>query len=155
MKRLLGFGLIVALAMGLLGGCARSTDALQSGYYTAVAAEFDEHGWKEYVTIYVSDNRIITVEYNATNLSGFVKSWDMTYMRVMNAEDGTYPNKYTREYAEALVSRQDPMKVDVISGATHSHASFQLLSQAAIEKAEQGDKNVAYIVIPPAEEEKE
>lgn len=154
-KRTLRLLPLLALMLMLLGGCAQDTGALQDGYYTAEAADFDEHGWKEYVTIYVSDNRIITVEYNAANPSGFIKSWDMNYMQVMNKTDGTYPNKYTREYAEALIRRQEPAEVDAITGATHSHVSFQLLSEAAIEQAKNGDKNVAYVYIPPTEQEDE
>lgn len=144
---------VLLLAPLLATGCASRADTLQEGYYTAIAADFDEYGWKEYVTIYISDNRIITVEYNASNLSGFIKSWDMSYMQIMNAQDGTYPNKYTREYAEALLNRQDPDKVDVITGATTSHTSFQMLAAAAIAQSQAGDKSVAYVEIPHSEEE--
>lgn len=143
---------LLLLFLLLLGGCTRDSDALQDGYYTAQAAAFDNHGWKEYVTIYVSDNRIITVEYNAANSSGFLKSWDMTYMSTMNATDGTYPNKYTREYADALLNRQDPAKVDAISGATHSYYSFQLLAAASIEQSRNADKAVALVDIPLIED---
>lgn len=146
-------GLLAALlaTLFLLGGCAQKAEGLQGGYYTAIAADFDNYGWKEYVTIYVSDNRIITTEYNAANASGFIKSWDMAYMKTMNAVDGTYPNEYTRIYAEALVNRQDPDEVDVVTGATHSHDSFRLLADAAIEQAKKGDKNVAYVHIPSSD----
>ena len=130
----------------LLCACADS-GGMKDGFYTAEAAEFDEHGWKEYITIYVSAGDIITVDYNAKNASGFIKSWDMAYMRTMNETDGTYPNEYTREYSEALLFSQNPDSVAVIAGATHSHKSFQQLARAAMAQARAGDKNVVFVIL--------
>jgi major membrane immunogen (membrane-anchored lipoprotein) len=118
----------------------------------AEAASFDAHGWKEYLSIYINNNRIVTVEYNAKNASGFIKSWDMDYMREMNAHNGTYPNQYTRAYSVALLDLQDPARVEVVAGATDSHASFRLLAEAAIAQAKAGDKRVAFVEIPGNEE---
>lgn len=129
--------------------CANTRPSdLKDGYYSAEAATYDEHGWKEFVTIFVSNSRIAAVEYNAQNASGFIKSWDNEYMRVMNQINGTYPNKYARAYAADLLFRQNPSKVDTIAGATHSCISFKLLAEAAIEQARTGDKNVASVPIP-------
>ena len=140
--------LAVLLLALLLAACGGHEGKMQDGYYTAEAAEFDANGWKEYITIYVSSGTIVTVEYDAKNASGFIKSWDMDYMRMMNESDGTYPNKYVREYGQALLNRQDPDVVDAIAGATHSHATFQLLARAAMEKARLGDTNVAFVELP-------
>lgn len=145
-KRLWLYALLLALVL-LLGGCAQRTSAMKDGYYTAEVAEYDEHGWKEYVTILVKDGRIITAEYNASNISGFIKSWDISYMRDMNAVDGTYPNEYTRAYAADLLEAQSPDGVDMISGATHSYATMTQLSAAAIERAQAGDHSVAQVTV--------
>lgn len=143
------FYIIFILALGaVFSACSQISSEMQDGYYTAEAASFDSYGWKEFVTIYVSDNKILTVEYNAFNQSGFVKSWDLDYMRTMNTASGTYPNEYTRVYAVSLLNWQGPEGVDAISGATHSHASFQLLAEAAISQAGKGDKLVALVEIP-------
>lgn len=139
--------IILALAM-FLSACSQQASNMQDGYYTAEAAAFDSYGWKEYITIYVSNEKILTVEYDAYNASGFVKSWDVNYMRVMKMVDGTYPNEYTRTYAVALINWQEPAKVDAISGASHSHASFQLLAQAAIAQAKTGNKQVVQVELP-------
>lgn len=138
----------------LLSGCVAASGATyQEGYYTAQAAALDAHGWKEYVTIYTSGERIVMVEYDARNAGGFIKSWDMDYMRNMNGRCGTYPNEYTRQYAASLLGRQDPQEVDVITGATHSHIYFQMLAEAAIEQAKAGDSAIAYVDLPIIEEE--
>ncbi len=70
--------LLPLLLVFLLAGCGK-TEGLQDGYYTAQASEY-HFGWKEYVTIIVKGGRIVSVEYNAENASGFIKSWDNAYM---------------------------------------------------------------------------
>ena len=130
------------------GACSQNVSTMQDGYYTAEAAAFDSDGWKDFITIYVSHNKIITVEYNAKNVSGFIKSWDMYHMRGMKLSAGTYPNKYSRDYAAALVNKQDPSGVLPIPGAKKSHALFQLLADAAIAQAKAGDKRVVFVKWP-------
>ena len=144
---------LLLLVTPIFSACNNNSEVMQDGFFSAVAADFDEHGWKEYVTIFVSNNTIITVEYNAKNASGFIKSWDMEYMRTMNRVDGTYPNEYTRLYANALIKMQSTGGIDAITGATHSHASFIMLADAAIAQAFAGDHNVAFVVFPEASEE--
>ncbi|MCL1927991.1 MAG: FMN-binding protein [Treponema sp.] len=110
--------------------------------------DFDFYGWKDFVSIYVNNGHITTVEYNAKNASGFIRSWDQDFMRAMNAVDFTYPNRYTREYVFALLNFQDLERIDVVSGATHSYHSFILLSQAVIEQARKGDNQIALVKMP-------
>ena len=59
MRRTLSF--VLALLMVIpLAACGDKT-ALQDGYYTAQAAEFN-FGWKEYITIMVKGGNIVSVE---------------------------------------------------------------------------------------------
>ena len=142
--RFIFFSFVLVMFFSLCS-CQKNDTGMKDGYYYAETSDFDAHGWKEYVTIYVANDTIITVDYNAKNASGFIKSWDMEYMTIMNATDGIYPNKYTREYVEALLTLQDPYEVDAITGATHSYNSFQALAIKAIEHAYAGDESVAYV----------
>jgi major membrane immunogen (membrane-anchored lipoprotein) len=128
---------------GIVGSQRRG--GMASGYYTVEASSFDEFGWKEYITAYIDNNRIVTVEYDAKNASGFIKSWDMDYMLQMNAIKGNYPAKYTRYYSTALLNRQNPERIDVLSGATVSFYSFKALAAAVIQQAWAGDKKVALV----------
>ena len=139
------FCIFVLLFATLLSSCSGAANTMTDGYYTAEMADFDEHGWKEILTIYVKDNKIVSVDYEAVNESGFIKSWDMDYMRIMNAADGTYPNKYVRQYSDSLLRYQDPAKVQAITGATHSYHTFQKLANATLKHALAGDTKVAYI----------
>ena len=142
MKRILSLVLALLLAASLTA-CGDKT-ALQDGYYTAQAAEFS-HGWKEFITIMVKGGSIVSVEYNAENASGFIKSWDNAYMQTMLHSNGTYPNQYTRNYANQLLEGQSADGIDAITGATSSWGSFQKLAQAVLEQARQGDSSIVYV----------
>lgn len=144
MKRILSLTLILLLVTMSLAGCGETTTELQDGYYTAQAAAFS-HGWKEYVTILVKGGAILSVEYNAENASGFIKSWDNAYMQTMLHTNGTYPNEYTRYYAGQLLDGQGEGTIDAISGASSSHGSFQLLAEAVLERARKGDSSIAIV----------
>ena len=146
MKQIRNLTLLLLLVLSLTA-CGSQTAAqseLQDGYYTAQAAEFN-FGWKEYITILVKGGRIISVEYNAENASGFIKSWDNAYMQTMLHSNGTYPNQYTRNYANQLLEGQSADGIDAITGATSSWGSFQKLAQAVLEQARQGDSSIVYV----------
>ena len=143
MRRMIAMLLGLMLTASLLAACGTGT-GLQDGYYTAQAAEFS-HGWKEYITILVKGGSIVSVEYNAENASGFIKSWDNAYMQTMLHTNGTYPNEYTRYYANQLLEGQGEGGIDAITGATSSHSSFQILAQAVLEQARKGDSSIAIV----------
>jgi major membrane immunogen (membrane-anchored lipoprotein) len=133
----------------LLGACSSRGAGFQDGYYSAIAETFDSHGWKEFITICVNSGIITTVEYNAVNQSGFVKSWDMEYMRTMKAVSGSYPNEYTRRYAGDLIVNQGNGDVDALTGATDSWSSFNQLAAAVLDHARRGDTSMALVLIVP------
>ena len=148
-KYLFSAMLTVIVIFVCLPACRPIDVPMKDGYYTAEIAEFAEYGWKEYITICVSGGGIISVEYDAFNKSGFLKSWDMDYMRSMLTKVGTYPNEYTRVYEGKLLRGQVTEGIDCISGATLSYRSFIRLAEAAIESARMGRTMVA--LIRPAE----
>ena len=136
--------MVLALLMTtIMTGCSGS-ETLKDGYYTAIAQEFS-HGWKEFVSITVKNNTIVSVEYNAENESGFIKSWDNAYMQVMKSSQGTYPNEYTRNYAAQLLESQASSDIDVLAGASTSYSSFKMLAEAAMQQAKKGDSRIAIV----------
>ncbi|MCI9512727.1 MAG: FMN-binding protein [Oscillospiraceae bacterium] len=142
MKRIVMIVLALLLVAALTSCGGENT--LQDGYYTAQAAEYS-HGWKEYITIMVKDGSIVSVEYNAENPSGFIKSWDNAYMQNMLHVNGTYPNEYTRYYAGQLLEGQGNGGIDALTGATSSHSSFQKLAEAVLEQARKGDSSIVLV----------
>lgn len=143
MKRLKALCLCFILVV-TLSGCGQEEPKMHDGSYTAQRQEYS-HGWREFVTITVKNGEIVTIQFNAENESGFIKSWDNVYMGRMKAGTGTYPNEYTRYYAGQLMGQSEPQDIDVISGASTSGESFQKLSEAVIEQALKGDSQVAYV----------
>ena len=142
MKRILSLVLLLLMLVSLTA-CGNKTE-LKDGYYTAQAAEFS-HGWKEYITILVKGGSIVSVEYNAENASGFIKSWDNAYMQNMLHSNGTYPNEYTRYYAAQLLEGLGNKDIDALTGATSSYGSFQKLAEAVLEQARKGDSSIVIV----------
>ena len=93
----------------------------------------------------VKGGSIVSVEYNAENPSGFIKSWDNAYMQNMLHTSGTYPNEYTRFYAAQLLELQEADRIDALSGATSSYGSFQKLAAAVLEQARKGDSSIVFV----------
>jgi major membrane immunogen (membrane-anchored lipoprotein) len=146
-----GLAVLILLfaSCSIKGGSAGSGgQKLADGYYTAEATSYDRHGWKDYITIYIDNNNIVTAEYDAKNASGFLKSWDMDYMRLMGAHSGIYPAIYSREYSAALLRLQEPEGIDALAGATRSYNSFKILAETAISQARANKKNVALVELP-------
>ena len=143
MKRIRKGVMLLLLVMLFLAGCSE-TNSLQDGYYTAQALAYN-YGWKEYITIMVKGGSIVSVEYNAENASGFIKSWDNAYMQTMLHSNGTYPNEYTRDYASQLLEDQGNSSIDAISGASSSHTSFVKLAEAVLEQARKGDSSIVVV----------
>ena len=127
-----------------LAGCGNAEGAMKNGYYTAEMEEYD-HGWKEYVCIFVKNDTIVSIEFNAKDPSGFIKAWDNAYMENMKPISGTYPNEYTRLYGTSLLESQDIEAVDIVTGATNSGNNFYKLVSAAMEQAREGDSEVAVV----------
>jgi len=150
-QKKLGINAILFLLFlpGLLVSCGRDNSVLKDGYYTAEEAEYDSKGWKEYLTICVSGGQIILVEYNAYNPAGFLKSWDMDYMRDMNSTDGTYPIAYYRYYGRKLLESQSVEEIDALSGATESYNIFVILARAVLKNAGEGNRGTT-LVYPEA-----
>ena len=142
------FIVICLLACILVSGCGsrKAKDQRQDGYYTAMMEEYS-FGWREYVTICVMDGKIVSVEYNAKNASGFVKSWDNVYMGNMNSVKGTYPNRYTRYYAAQLLEEQGADNIDMLAGASSSGGNFRRLAAAVLECAKRGDTEIARVPV--------
>ena len=135
------------LTLALVSGCGgQKENTLQDGCYTAQAADFS-HGWKEYVTILVKGGKVVSVEYNAKNPSGFIKSWDNAYMQQMLYVQNTYPNEYTRFYAAQLLESQGApdYTYDVKTGATSSYNTFSLLADAVIQLAREGGETMVLV----------
>lgn len=146
MKKGLAAAFLAASVLAL-SACS-STDSgstYKDGTYTANGDEFSD-GWKEYVTITISDGKISDVEWSAENEDSSIPD-KKTY-----AAEGNYGmlaagaqsewNEQAEAMEDELIRTQDPAKIkvtdgyaDEVSGATISVSSFIELSEKALEQA--------------------
>ena len=123
-------------------GCAPEGDVMRDGYYSARADSFDEDGWQEFLTLYVHNNKIVTVEYNARNVCGLIMSWDAHHLSRLKSTLGVHPNQIVREYMNELLHRQTPQGIRRAKRDTRFYDSFKALALVAMEQAKAGDKTV-------------
>lgn len=129
----------------LVPGCGQNDSQLHDGYYSAVADSFNNYGWKEFVTLYVYNNRIVTVEFNAYNPSGLILSWDDLTLSTLKNRMRQHPNLVIRKYSQELVNRQYPGNIRKVVADDFFYDSFIALSAVAIARARAGDRSVAEV----------
>jgi major membrane immunogen (membrane-anchored lipoprotein) len=147
-----GAALTAALAAALLllalPGCNEEPNALNDGFYTAQADSFGADGWRDFLTIYVNNGQIAIAEYDAVNLSGFRRSWDMDYHQSAMSTYGSKASQYYLSYQAALLSVQDAEGIQPIQGAQRMHQVFTALAMAAIDRSRANDNSIANVRLP-------
>jgi len=129
-----------------IGACAAKTTNLKNGTYTAEQDDYDESGWKEYVTITVSGGKITAVDWNALQEGGGPTKKELSEsgeydMTVAGAISQWHEQASSME--AALINEQDPSKIqmnsesrpDAVSGVTIKVNTFLKLSQKALDMA--------------------
>lgn len=131
------FAIIAAAVMcaAILSGCSAG---MKDGTYKAEYKSYDDHGWKDYVSITVSGGKITAVDYDSLNEAGEKKSADTAYREQMEPVSKTYPEKFSKELEDQLVDKQDVKKVDAVAGATTSSNAFKILATEALSAAKSG-----------------
>lgn len=110
---------------------ANQQATLKDGVYYSEEKDFDDHGWKAITTVVVKDGKIANVFYDEINKDGLLKSFDPEYAKNMKAKSGTTPVEAQTSLAASLLEKQDPEKVDAVTGATSSSGKFkQMVKQA-------------------------
>ena len=92
----------------------------------------------EGLCIPVKDGKITDVDYDSMNADGTKKSEDQAYRESMEPVSKTYPAKFYKELEDQLSEKQDPKKVDAVTGATNSSNDFKILAVEAIKAAKAG-----------------
>lgn len=151
-KKVLGLALSAVLALGVLSGCGAKAGAMKDGTYKAEASDFDSKGWKPFVEITVKDNKITATKFDYTNKDGKFKTQDADYNKNMKEKSSaavkTNPQEYAPKLEKALVEKQDPAKVDAVSGATSSSKNFKELATKVVEEgAKKGAKETVKVTI--------
>lgn len=113
-------------------------EKMKDGTYRLEEENLDENGWKVFLEITVEDGKITSVDYDYLNEDGDLKSEDEEYQKIMTEKVGIGPKEFTEELRNNLVSTQDALSVDVVSGATSSSETFKNYAQQLIQAAQEG-----------------
>lgn len=141
---LLSLSLLAALS---LTGC--SSAKYQDGSYRAEAADFDKHGWKEFLDVTVKDGKITEVDFDSLyETDSRRKSEDMEYQQsYREAGLGTDPADYTIRLEDSLKERQKASEVDAVAGATTSSEHFRKMAEELQKSMETGNTETIYVSV--------
>jgi major membrane immunogen (membrane-anchored lipoprotein) len=149
MKKLLSLTLTAAFIFTVLLGTmafGAPKKTYVDGAYKASYDVLDSHGWKAQISITIKGDKITAAKFDYVNAQGKLKTMDPAYNTTMKKFSKTYPALYCAQLNQSLVKSQNPDKVDVITGATHSSENFKTLAKAAIANAKKGNKATAIVV---------
>lgn len=137
MRRILTLVLVGLFLLFAISGCSSktATGTYKDGTYKAEQPNFDEHGWKGQIEITVKDGKIASVTYNEVNKDGQLKRDDQQYAENMKAKTGVTPKEAYEKLEQQLIEKQDPDKVDTVTGATHTSQTFKELAAEVLKSA--------------------
>lgn len=115
-----------------------------NGVYTTAQPKYDDHGWKPMATVVVEQGRISKAYYDEINEDGQLKSFDQDYLERWKERSGENLLSAGPELVKSLLDKQDPDKVDAVSGATSASEKFKQLTSDALEKSPQSEKDDGY-----------
>ncbi|WP_167628352.1 extracellular electron transfer flavoprotein PplA [Listeria valentina] len=118
---------------------AKTDGTMTDGTYKLEEKNYDDKGWKGFMSIKVKDGKITDANYDYKNKDGKLKSEDADYEKAMKAKVKTGPKEYLKELNDSLVKNQAAGAVEVVSGATHSSDTFINYANQLIQAAQRGD----------------
>lgn|SRR5699024_4369283 len=116
-----------------------TAEGLQDGSYRVEDLNFGETGWKEALEVTVADGEITEATWESKDEDGNDKIDDEDYQETMTNVDGLGPQDFIPDLEGQLVEKQDPVDVEVVSGATHTSEKFQDYAQQLVDAAEEGN----------------
>jgi major membrane immunogen (membrane-anchored lipoprotein) len=160
-KRILRRGMSAALAtvflVSSLAACSGAMVPLQDGVYRAETAEFDTRGYKDFLTLTITDGALADAVYDAEKEDGTLKSEDEKYAKDMQAVQETNPTKVAQDLIIQLLAAEDasaagtpiPEGVDAVAGATYSSGTFNALLEALLPAVQSGETDTVVIENQP------
>ncbi len=111
---------------------------LKDGTFT-LEEKNENNGYRAVFSIVVKDGKIVESKYDNINADGKSKVDDEEYQKMMKDKAGVGPVEFIPELNESLVSAQSADGVEVVTGATHSTASFKNYAQQLIQASQAGN----------------
>ena len=126
--------LCLAVLFALVGCEIVTAQSLKDGIYSAEEADFDSHGWKGMITLVVKNGKITNVFYDEISKNNELKNLNNSYSQAMKSASKIAPKQAVENLSASLVAKQDPAKVDAVSGATESVEKFKNLAGKALQE---------------------
>lgn len=144
MKKILSLVLLSVLILTVVTACGQTASAVEykDGVYEAEAADYDEGGWKDNVTVTIKDGKIDSVDWNSINEEGDLdkKTASMSgdYGMVAYGDAIAEWHEQAELVEKFLLEKQDPkeVKTDAVAGVTIALDDFVKLVREALSKAE-------------------
>lgn len=133
-KKLVSLALVGIVLITLGAGCAKKS-VYKDGDYSAANPDFDSRGYKPQLTLTIKSDKVTAVNYDEVKQDGSKKSTDQQYAANMKAKTNVAPSEAYSKLSQDLIAKQDPNKVDKVTGATESSANFKKLASDATAKA--------------------
>ncbi len=141
--RKIGLILVAVFAIAFTS-CEKDEEFLyEDGTYYAETSEFS-HGWKAYLEAEISEDKLVSVNFDYVDEDGNLKS----ETTVENYPMDPHPTVWIPEYEAKLLSSDitEYSEVDVISGATGGWSSVNALMVAILSAADDGDTSTQIVV---------
>lgn len=132
--------LLLAFVVATLSSCTKDDEGIDLNYingsYKAIEAEFG-YGWKGYLNLAITDDKITSVEYDYLNVDGNKKSGTTEAEYPMDP----HPSVWLPQYESSLMSADilEFSDIDAISGATHSGETVNKMMKVLLEAAKTGN----------------
>ena len=139
---LLVFALVAAL---LFTSCSGGDIEIQDGTYRAEYADYDQHGYKDYVVITFEDGAVASIEADGVAEDGSLKSASAEYREKMESVQGTYPEKYYKDLINQYLENPSADSIDIVAGATSTSNSFITLLKALEKNVRTGDTKTVVV----------
>jgi major membrane immunogen (membrane-anchored lipoprotein) len=94
--------------------------------------QLDKYGYKGKVQITFENGKISKVDYDEFDKNGKSKKADEKYAKNMKAKSKVTPAEASAKMVEGLLAKQDPAKVDAVTGATELSSRFTALVQQVL-----------------------
>lgn len=146
--------LILVAVVFAVTACDKQTYV--DGDYSATFDELDSHDWNAFVEFTLEGDEISNVNFDYVNADGVLKSEDSAYnARMLSITGVTNPEQYVPQIEAAISNTTiapEYEPIDAVTGATSSSENANMLMEAALEAAVDGEP--MDVTIPqPVEEE--
>jgi major membrane immunogen (membrane-anchored lipoprotein) len=98
----------------------------------AAEDQLDKYGYKAKIQITFENGRISKVDYDEFDKDGKSKKADEKYAKNMKAKSKVSPAEAITKLVDGLMTKQDPAKVDAVTGATELFTRFVTLAKQVL-----------------------